>query len=460
MAWSLVQSNGNSASGVTSLAVQYASNVAAGNKLIASAVTSPGTISSVKDGAGNSFTQLATVTNSGAPTVVTALFALDVPAGDVGTRPTITVTVSTSAGLALVIEEVSGLLAGNTTAMLDGTAGTATGTTSPTANPTYSSTALNEYLVTVFGDQGNNVTYTVPATFTDDAHSINTSFNADNSLAHKNSTNGAETAQYTLNAGDEWATLMVAFKLAATAGVSGTVQPRPTVPVPRRVPARGAWRGLAVPGQSGQAPRQAPYLPPRRRLARAWVQFTPVRTVNATPPPPVSGTVQPRATVPVPRRPPGRGAWRGTAVPGIIGTAPLQQYRTPPRRALARAVWRGGAGPAPVTAAGGGRLVPIVDVESRLIRRYRRMLYRHGLPDWEPEVSMMAAPVAVQVPPGWPGTWPVQPPEPEPEPAPAPARASAPPAPKWRPVYTRPPKIVRARHVSRDAMMPVWRKTG
>ncbi len=67
-----------------------------------------------------------------------------------------------------------------------------------------------------------------------------------------------------------WTAILITFEAAVTP--SGTVQPRATVPVPRR------------------------------RIARALVAFRPVATTNAPPPPPPNGTVQPRATVPVPRR--------------------------------------------------------------------------------------------------------------------------------------------------------------
>ncbi|HEV2260268.1 MAG TPA: hypothetical protein VGS06_44750, partial [Streptosporangiaceae bacterium] len=128
---------------------------------------------------------------------------------------------------------------------------------------------------------------------------------------------------------------------ASSAGVAGTVQPRATVPVPRRRPGRALWQRIT--GQAFAqvpAPAQQPKPAPRRIPARAVIRFTPVTTTNAVPPPPVSGTIQPRATVPVPRRRLSRGFWRGIAVPGVYGTAPAQQYRTPPRRALSRAVIR------------------------------------------------------------------------------------------------------------------------
>ena len=76
----------------------------------------------------------------------------------VGTKPTITATWASGGGLGLVVQEVSGLLAGNTTAMVDGTPGTLTGSTTSTGSPTYSSTAANEFLVSAYADIGNGVT--------------------------------------------------------------------------------------------------------------------------------------------------------------------------------------------------------------------------------------------------------------------------------------------------------------
>ena len=76
----------------------------------------------------------------------------------------------------------------------------------------------------------------------------------------------------------------------------------------------------------------------RRKLSRAYVQFTPVRTTNASGTPPPSGQVQPWATVPVPRRRPARAVWRSAAVPGQLGQAPRQAPYLPPRRKPGRAV--------------------------------------------------------------------------------------------------------------------------
>lgn len=138
-----------------------------------------------------------------------------------------------------------------------------------------------------------------------------------------------------------WAAAVATLKGAASASVSGTVQPRATVQVPRRRPARAAWQRIT--GQAFvqvPAPAQEYRTPPRRRSLRALVRFTPVSTTNALPPPPPSGTVQPEAAQPAARRKPARGIARGLAVPGIRGTAPAQEYRTPPRRRLSRALVR------------------------------------------------------------------------------------------------------------------------
>lgn len=69
----------------------------------------------------------------------------------------------------------------------------------------------------------------------------------------------------------------------------------------------------------------------------------------------VAGTVQPRVTVPVPRRRLARAVWAQITGQAFVAVpAPKQEYQLAPRRRLARAVWRGGAGqayvavPAPV----------------------------------------------------------------------------------------------------------------
>ena len=74
--------------------------------------------------------------------------------------------------------------------------------------------------------------------------------------------------------------------------------PQPASPPPRRAITAGHAVPAIIPA-AGVHPRAQ--LAPRRTLARAWIWFTPVRTVNATPPPPVNGTL-PRGARLAPRR--------------------------------------------------------------------------------------------------------------------------------------------------------------
>lgn len=227
MAWAWVQSASGSVTATTVTVSYTTQNVASGNKLIAlvSSDTGVGGISSVKDGAGNSMTQIGSAVVGGSVSVT--LWAMDVPAGDAGTKPAITATFSNSGDNSLLIQEVSALAAGNTlAAMIDGTAGTATGTTSPTTSPAYSSTASNEYLVCCFGDNLFSDTYTSPAGYTADPANVTSGSAVHAAIAYKNSTGGAETGQYTFTgAGLTYGVILVAFKItppAATTTVLGT----------------------------------------------------------------------------------------------------------------------------------------------------------------------------------------------------------------------------------------------
>src|SRR5579859_3546791 len=96
-------------------------NLSSGSKIIA--LVSIGGASTahtvtVKDGAGNNFIKLA---DTGALTNGNlSLWAIDTPAGDVGTKPTITATIDANAGCSIVIAEVTGLAVGSTlAAMID-----------------------------------------------------------------------------------------------------------------------------------------------------------------------------------------------------------------------------------------------------------------------------------------------------------------------------------------------------
>ena len=170
MAWNHLQSASTAAtsSSSNSATVTFTTaNLSSGSKMIIAigwASGSTQTVSTVKDGAGNSFTRMAGAPNSGGPSGCD-LWQLDTPAGDVGTKPTITVQFSGSGQASLLVQEVSGLATGTTTAaVLDGTAGTKTGSGgSSTGSPTYSSSLSSEYLVTVYGDDGGPETLGTPS---------------------------------------------------------------------------------------------------------------------------------------------------------------------------------------------------------------------------------------------------------------------------------------------------------
>lgn len=226
MAYSVLQSVSvsNTVSSNT-LALAYSTaNLTSGTKLLAAiafAGTSTQHVISVKDGAGNTFTQV--VEQALSTNGYTYLFAIDTPAGDVGTKPTITATWTVGQNItdkAMLLQEVSGLAVGNTlAAMIDGTAGSNGGTGgSSTGSPTYSSTAAGEYLVSVYGDDGGPETWTKPTGTTSDTHSINSNSANDLAVAWKDSTNGTEAGSWALTGTSaDWGTILCAFKAAAVA---------------------------------------------------------------------------------------------------------------------------------------------------------------------------------------------------------------------------------------------------
>jgi hypothetical protein len=203
-------------------------NLTPGTKIIAvfsaSANMSGATIT-VKDGAGNSFTQIATkALNNAATNGQAYIYAIDTPAGDAGTKPTITVTSTVAAEISLLIQEVPGLATGTTlAAMVDGTPGTGFGNaTGATGSPTYASAVSGEYLVAVYGDNGGPTTWAKPAALTSDPASINSNSVADIALAYGSSTGGTEAGSWSLSGtGTPWATFLLAFQVSG-----GTVLPR------------------------------------------------------------------------------------------------------------------------------------------------------------------------------------------------------------------------------------------
>ena len=171
------------------------------------------------------------------------------PGGDVGTKPTITATFSTTTDGSILIQEVSGLAAGNTlAAMIDGTAGTLGNDSSagPVGPPSYASSAADEYLVYVFGDDGDGVTVTSPpAGYTADPANITGSGLANSTIYYANSTGDTESGSFTFSGSTEYGLILVAFKLPGGAPSTGPVFRQATSPIRARVlPSRTARRGV------------------------------------------------------------------------------------------------------------------------------------------------------------------------------------------------------------------------
>lgn len=200
---------------------------------------------------------------------------------------------------------------------------------------------------------------------------------------------GNTTWTYSGGTGNTWSTsFTVALQPPVTTGPAGRPQPRATVALPRRKAARAvqaAVRGL-LNAHGGSGKVQPKPVIARRAAARALVRFRAVSTANSSPPiPPTvrlahgsvtsrrpvgglwagaytpqanasgpSGTTQPRAAVPVPRRTAARAVWRGPAAVRTVNTAPAVPAGTVqpkatvpvPRRTAGRALWQRDLGPA------------------------------------------------------------------------------------------------------------------
>ena len=134
-AWSVLQSATATSVGTTVAATFSTANLSSGSKLIALVVIAGNNVASlsttVSDGHGNNFTSIATLPSVTTTKSLMGLFYLDTPAGDVGTKPTITATGAISNGASISIQEVAGLAPGAP----DGTAGTLNaGTSGSTGN--------------------------------------------------------------------------------------------------------------------------------------------------------------------------------------------------------------------------------------------------------------------------------------------------------------------------------------
>jgi hypothetical protein len=222
VAWSVLQSIGAvTASG--NGAATFATNISSGSVMICclavdvSNVSQP--ISAVKDTAGNSFTDVLSVQQTTDHSWI-EIWALATPAGDVGTKPTITSTAGANNGIATVLLEVSGIQA-----TTDGTAIGKSGTGTPATGGAYSSTASNEFLIMSYGDAGYSTTQSTPTGYTPAAGNEQNNSDAQGSAWYKNSTNGAETASSTLSATSNWSTVFVAFKLSGGGAAALPLRP-------------------------------------------------------------------------------------------------------------------------------------------------------------------------------------------------------------------------------------------
>jgi hypothetical protein len=285
MAWTRIQSAEAGFFG-TAVTATYGTNVSSGTKLIAYVTSGfSDAPTSVKDAAANAFTLLGSVATAAGSVW---LYARDTPAGDVGTKPAITATFPSSNGQAILVQEVSGLLAGNTTAMIDGTPGTKSGTTAATGSPTYSSTAASEYLICAYGAATATTAPTVLSGWTGDPNNTGGSGGGGAAVVeYKNSTGGAETSGFTGADTSGWSILTVAFKLTAAAAPAAAVPPLLKGP-------RGARKGTLA-GAVAPPPVVYPSVPSRFYLPRALLRGKPppntrTRTsktlVPATAPPP------------------------------------------------------------------------------------------------------------------------------------------------------------------------------
>ena len=254
-------------------------NLTSGTKLIAVVATttqtgSTDTTATVKDGALNSFTLIGRKSVGSAPILCdVSLWAIDTPAGDVGTKPTITATLSGgTANMSILVQEVSGL-AGRQhhAAMVDGTLASLSGQHHrSTGSPTYTSTASNEYLVSVYGDSGGPITWTKPAALTGDANNINSSSWANIAIAYGNSTGGAEAGSWSLSGTPtDWATLLVAFKLAAGGSTVSGIPATMTLAAPAgTVSASSTVAGTVSPSPSPRRRARCPRPPLCPALSR------------------------------------------------------------------------------------------------------------------------------------------------------------------------------------------------
>jgi hypothetical protein len=234
-----------------------------------------------------------------------------------GTSLSITTNSTPASFVGIMAYEVAGL--GSNPTLDKSNSNTGAGTTDQNSGASGNITQAPEFVLGTICQDGTIGSSYPPAGWT------NMTVGTTNSVSgYQIPTSSGSSFTYDVGTGNaDWTAAIATIYAASSSGPSGTVQPRATVPVPRRQAARALWRGgqgqafVAVPaprqqyrtaprralarvlwrGGQGQAfvavpaPRQQPAPAPRRKPARAYVRFTPVATVNNTATPSITGTI-------------------------------------------------------------------------------------------------------------------------------------------------------------------------
>lgn len=253
MTWTVLQSVSNFNAGGTTVAATFTTaNLSSGSKILCwlnsdSATGGVHDWTGVSDGT-NALSNVKSYNDTNG-TFQTDLWVEDTPSGLVGTKPTITATWNNAAaasfGLAILLQEVSGLAAGATTAILDGgVVATSSGNSNSAATGSYTSTASSEFLCAVYVDPGTGASIsTPPAGYTADPHNVLGNGDANLAVYYKNSSSAAESATFGLSAAGNWGTLLTAFQLGGPPITSGPpLAPRP-MGRPVTIVTGAGWRG-------------------------------------------------------------------------------------------------------------------------------------------------------------------------------------------------------------------------
>jgi hypothetical protein len=260
VAWSVLQSAATAATGSsgTSVSTSFATaNLTAGSTIIAafsaaSSSTTPTTPTATCGGVSMVLLAQGTSTGGVGSQTLTALFALNTPAGQVGTQPTVQGQWTHGAFTSMVIEEVSGLITSTTQAgFTDGTPAVKVNTsgTNPATSASYSSTASNEFLIFVYGDDGGPATLGALSTgYSTDTNNVSANSHSDLGIGYKNSGNGSESASWALSgslAGQ--VTILTGIQLAPAAPGSSMLPQPGGRAYRRRYRRRQAWPAGANP---------------------------------------------------------------------------------------------------------------------------------------------------------------------------------------------------------------------